>query len=70
MGIHLPVQGEDSAFCKATKPVHHNYGAHLETGRRSDQAHVLQLLGAAHLVHSAPHKRSSRSEKPMLHNEE
>ena len=41
-------------FCKATKPVHHNYGAHLETRRRGYQAELLQLLGAVQAQEKLP----------------
>ena len=57
--IHLPMQGtrvralvrEDATCCGATKPLHHNYGAH-----------VLQLLKPTRLEPVLLNKRSHNEE--------
>ena len=38
---------QDPTFCRAAKPLHHNYWA-PEPGRRNYEAHVLQLLQPLH----------------------
>ena len=50
---------EDPSCHGATKPVHHNY-----------QAHVLQLLKPAHLEPVLHNKRSHHNEKPSHDNKE
>ena len=65
--IRLPIPGtrvralvwEDPTCRRATKPVHHNYWAH-----------VLQLLKPAHLEPVLCNKRSHRNEKPAHCNKE
>ena len=54
----IPVR-EDPTCCGATKPVCHNYWAH-----------VPQLLKPTHLEPVLLNKRSHRNEKPVHHNEE
>ena len=65
--IHFAVQGtlvqslvqEDPACCRATKPVCHDY-----------RAHVLQLLQSVHLEPALCNNRSCQNENPTQHSEE
>ena len=65
--IQLPMQGtrvralvREGPTCRgATKPMHHNY-----------RAHVPQLLKPTHLEPVLHNKRSRRNEKPVHHKEE
>ena len=77
--IRLPMQGtrvralvrEDSTYCRATKPVHHNYWAcALEPASHNYWAHVPQLLKPVHLEPVLHNKRSHCNEKPVCCNEE
>ena len=77
--IHLPMQGawvralvwEDPTYCRATKPVCHNFWAcALEPASHNYWARGPQLLKPACLEPVLRHKRSYHNKKPVYHNEE